>query len=31
MDRASNTDIYKTTVAVVEEVAMVIVAPQERP
>jgi hypothetical protein len=29
MDRASNTDIYKTTIAPVEEGAMVIVAPQE--
>jgi hypothetical protein len=29
MDRASNTDIYKTTIAAVEEAAMVIVAPQE--
>ena len=29
MDRASNTDIYKTTIAPVEEAAMVIVAPQE--
>jgi len=28
MDRASNTDIYKTTIAAVEEAAMVIVAPQ---
>jgi hypothetical protein len=30
MDRASNVDIYKTTVAAVEEAAMVIVAPQEQ-
>ena len=29
MDRASNTDIYKTTMAAVDEVAKVIVAPQE--
>jgi len=29
MERASNTDIYKTTTAAVEEAAMVIVAPQE--
>ncbi len=29
VDRASNTDIYKTTIATVEEAAMVIVAPQE--
>jgi hypothetical protein len=29
MDRASNTDIYKTTIAAVEEAVMVIVAPQE--
>jgi|GEM_PF-658485 len=29
MDRTSNTDIYKTTIAAVEEAAMVIVAPQE--
>jgi hypothetical protein len=29
MDRVSNTDIYKTTIAAVEEAAMVIVAPQE--
>jgi hypothetical protein len=28
MDRASNTDTYKTTIAAVEEAAMVIVAPQ---
>src|SRR5260370_33553295 len=29
MDRTSNTDIYKTTIAAVEEAAMGIVAPQE--
>ena len=29
MDRTSNTDIYKTTIAAVEEAAMVILAPQE--
>ena len=29
MDRTSNADIYKTTIAAVEEAAMVIVAPQE--
>jgi hypothetical protein len=29
MNRASNTDIYKTTIAAVEEAATVIVAPQE--
>jgi hypothetical protein len=29
MDRASNADIYKTTIAAVEEAALVIVAPQE--
>jgi hypothetical protein len=29
MERASNTDIYKTTIVAVEEAAMVIVAPQE--
>jgi hypothetical protein len=29
MDRASNTDIYKTTIVAVEEAAMVIVARQE--
>lgn len=29
MDRASNTDIYKTTIAAVEEADMVIVARQE--
>ena len=29
MDRASNTDIYKTTIAPIEEAVMVIVAPQE--
>lgn len=29
MDRASNTDIYKTTIAAVEEADMVIVAPQK--
>lgn len=30
LDGASNTDIYKTTIATVEEAAMVIVAPQEK-
>ena len=29
MDRASNSEIYMTTVAAVEEAAMVVVAPQE--
>jgi hypothetical protein len=29
MDRASNTDIYKATIAAIEEAAMVIVAPPE--
>jgi hypothetical protein len=29
MDRASNTDIYKTIIAPVEEAVMVIVAPRE--
>jgi hypothetical protein len=30
MDRASNTDIYKTTIAAIEEAAMVIVAHRRR-
>ena len=29
MDRTSNTDIYKTTIAAVEEADMAIIAPQE--